>query len=200
TVSVSDNGSGGSNTYTKDADQANGSVTTPSSCGGTCGVRTLVFSAPVSHALSSGTITVSFPSGTLPMVKAATFFSFDGIVQPPSTAKDQTHAQPGSTQNVSNNATTATNLPNSGNTPSNTGSADELLIGALGYEDSQATITPGAGYTGLTQSAAGSKNKSNSLLMQPEFQVARATGTFAAGSGGLASNASASAQWAAAIV
>src|SRR4029077_4031923 len=46
------------NTYTKDADKANGSTTT--------GVRTLVFSAPVTTALSSGdAVTVTFQNAVV---------------------------------------------------------------------------------------------------------------------------------------
>src|SRR5205085_10067080 len=110
-------GSGGSNTYTKDADVTNVSLPT--------GVRTLVFSAPVTHALSGGTITVTFPSPT-PFDKAVTVFYFNGIASPSPADQVQT-------------ATGNSALPNSGNTPTTT-QADELLIGAIGFNNRTANI------------------------------------------------------------
>src|SRR6266446_1710536 len=71
-VTVGDTGVGGTNTYAKDADVTAGS--------GTNGIRTLVFSALVSHPLSAGTITIS-SEGT-PANMVATFFYFNGIVSP----------------------------------------------------------------------------------------------------------------------
>src|SRR5205809_236596 len=127
TVTVSDNGSGGSNSYTKDADGTNGS--------GTTGIRTLIFSAPVTHALSSGTITIcSCPTapacsrGTA-VNMAATSFYFNGIVSP--SPKDLCHTAAGNSTTPSSGitATTCTGI-----TPATTSQADELLVGAVGLD------------------------------------------------------------------
>src|SRR5439155_25771481 len=117
TVTVTDTAG---NTYTKTADKTNGS--------GTTGVRTLVFSAPVTTALSAGTITVTF-GATIPAAKSATFFSFNGLVSP-------------SPQDKSMTATGKSLSPNSGPTAT-TSQPNELLIGAIGVENG-AAITAGS--------------------------------------------------------
>src|SRR5206468_4450319 len=66
TINVSDSAG---NTYTKDADLTAGT--------GNKGIRTLVFSAPVSTALSNGTITVASSAS---VNIAATLFTFNGLV------------------------------------------------------------------------------------------------------------------------
>src|SRR5207245_374265 len=75
TVTVSDSGG---NTYSKDADVSNGS--------GTAGVRTLIFSAPVTHALSNGTITITVGNA---VNMASTYFYSSGLVSP--LPEDQSH-------------------------------------------------------------------------------------------------------------
>src|SRR5204862_7774763 len=84
-ITVDDNASGGSNTYTKDADVSNTS-------GISGGVRTLVFSARVIHALngtaSQGKVSVHFPPST-PAAKAVRFFSFNDLVSPPTADKSK---------------------------------------------------------------------------------------------------------------
>ncbi len=170
TVTVTDNGSGGSNTYTNDADATNGS--------GTNGVRTLVFSAPVTHALSSGTITINVSSS---VNIAASFFSFNGLVSP--SPKDQFHT-----------AIATSSAPNSGATATTT-QVDEVLIGAMGLEDRNATITAGSPFINLTASSAGGGQSSNSLLMQPEYRIVSATSAYTA-----SGSSSSSMPWAADIV
>src|SRR5439155_319586 len=160
------------NTYTKDADKTNGS--------GTSGVRTLVFSAPITTSLANGTITVATSPATNVNI-AATFFSFNGLVS--TSAADQLKTGTGSST-----------LPNSGNTLA-TSQPDELLIGALGIEDKNPAVTQGAGFTKLTQSSVTGGQATHNVYMQPEYEVVHSTGAYSAG-GTLGT----SAKWAAAIV
>src|SRR5439155_1382883 len=150
-VTVTDNATGGSNTYTKDADVPNGS--------GTTGVRTLLFSAPVSHALDGtalhGTITVNFPSFS--NKAAATFFSANGLVSP--LPVDKSHTATGNGTGADSGPTATTSQP------------DELLIGALGWEDKQAGINPGAGFTALSFGSTNSGSNDSNVTMLPEYRV-----------------------------
>ena len=154
------------NTYTKDADITN-----------TGNIRTLVFSAPVTHALSSGTITVNFPSPT-PTAKAVSFLSVNGLLSP--SAEDQ-----------SNTATGNSSAPNSGNVT--TVQADEFLIGSLGV------LSQGVSYNSFGQSfqavASGFAQADAVLSIQPTFLVANTTGTYAA-----SGSDNKTAPWAAAVV
>jgi len=177
TFTITDNGSGGSNTYTKDADVTNSSH-----------VRTLIFSAPVTHALSSGTITVN--STAIENI-AATFITANGLLS--LTPKDQS-------QTATGNSTT----PNSGNTAT-TSQADELLIGAVGFDERSQSVSAGAGFTNLCAlsgggcaSANGGQASGNGVMMQPEYEVVSTTGQYAASWSGANSNKST--QFAAAIV
>ena len=146
TVGVADNAG---NTYSNDEDVTNGSST--------AGVRTLVFSAPVAHALTSGTITVTF-TGTIPALKAATFFSFPDLMVP---VKDKNHHGTGTTTNTNK-------VADSGYTTS-LAQRNELLIGALGWEDRNITFTPGAGYSALPFSSANTGgNAQDNVTMEPE--------------------------------
>ncbi|PYV17385.1 MAG: hypothetical protein DMG21_08505, partial [Acidobacteria bacterium] len=145
---------------------------------------TLVFSAPVTTALTPGTITVTFPS-PVPFDKAATFIAANGLVQPPSVAKDKFHTATGNNE-----------LPNSGSTAATT-QADELLIGALGYNMRTQSLVAGTGFTNLTVSVTGGGSNANGVLMQAEYEVVHATGAYAASGSG---NANKAAPWAAAIV
>src|SRR5262249_26543764 len=105
-VTVSD---GKGNTYTKDADVTNGS--------GTSGVRTLIFSAPITNALTtSDKITVTF--GTSIAAKAVSVHVVGGLVS--ASLADQSHTGTGNSSS-----------PSSGTTGT-TAQADELLIGAVG--------------------------------------------------------------------
>jgi hypothetical protein len=106
-VSVTDSKS---NVYTRDVD-----IT-----GGTSGVRTLVFSAPVTTALAtSDTITVTFPSQAT--IKAASALSVSGLLS---------IGRLDVTSNGSGNTTSGTG--STGNVL--TSQADELLIGAVGVD------------------------------------------------------------------
>ncbi len=160
------------NTYTKDADVTNGS--------GTSGVRTLVFSARVTVALTtSDRVTATF--GTSTAAKAISVHSVSGLV---SVATDKTSTAIGNSSS-----------PSSGNTAT-TSQPDELLIGAVGVEDKSNTMTAGASFTNLTQANTGSGGGgSSNMIINSEYRIASATGAFAA-SGTL----TAAAQWAAAIV
>src|SRR6185503_11537890 len=114
------------NTYTQDKDVTNGS--------GTAGVRTLVFSARVTTALSSGAgddINISHPTVT---ARAAYALLVSGLVA--SSPVDQTAS-----------ATGTSTSPSVGPTATTT-QADEIILGAFGYEDG-GSFTPGSGYTGF---------------------------------------------------
>jgi hypothetical protein len=151
------------NTYSKDADVTNGS--------GTNGVRTLVFSAPVSIALNStDTITVSF-SATVAS-KAVSIYYVTGLVLP----KDQSATATGSSIS-----------PLSGNTATTTQDY-ELVFGAIGYENNSA-FTAGTGFTALTKIAAGTN-----LTIQPEWRIVTLKNAYAA-SGTITSG-----RWAALVV
>src|SRR6266581_215174 len=171
TVTVSDNGSGGSNSYTKDADVTNGS--------GTTGIRTLIFSAPVTHALSSGTITIcsgaTAPacSGGTAVNMAATSFYFNGIVSP--SPKDLCHTGTGNSTTPSSGITATTCT----GTPATTSQADELLVGAVGMDSKQGNLTAGNSFTNLTNSQDGG-SASNPLQLQPAYLVVDAAGQYAA--------------------
>ncbi|PYV25335.1 MAG: hypothetical protein DMG27_10330 [Acidobacteria bacterium] len=195
-VGVSDNatGSGSANFYSKDADVTNGT--------GTTGVRTLVFSAPVTRALSNNTITIC-SGGTGPSCSggtaanmAATFFYSNGIVSP--SPKDLCHTATGSgiTKNttVLSSGTTATSCTSS--TPATTSQADELLVGALGLDDHGGNLAPGNSFTNLATSQNGG-GASHTFQVQPSYLVVKATGQYAAT---WTYNQDSSRRWAAAIV
>ncbi len=169
------------NTYTKDADVTN-----------TGNIRTLVFSAPVTHALSSGTITVTFPSPT-PTDKAVSFLSVNGLV----TAAPQSLSQCGSTlisgaEDKCSTSTGNSTAPSSGSTAT-ASQSDELLIGALGV------FSQGVSYTSFGQSfqavPSGFAQADAVLSIQPTYRLANAIGTYAA-----SGSDNKSAPWAAAIV
>src|SRR5439155_9406062 len=195
-VGVSDNatGSGSDNCYSKDDDVTNGT--------GTTGVRTLVFSAPVTRALSNNTITIC-SGGTPPSCSggtaanmAATFFYSNGIVSP--SPKDLCHTATGSgiTKNttVLSSGTTATSWTSS--TPATTSQADELLVGALGLDDHGGNLAPGNSFTNLATSQNGG-GASHTFQVQPSYLVVKATGQYAAT---WTYNQDSSRRWAAAIV
>src|SRR6185436_10126944 len=93
-VSVSDVSG---NTYTLDADIANGS--------GTSGVRTLIFSAPVNTALASGdAVTVTFAASTA--VKAMQVNSVAGLISASRVDKVKTGTGSSGTATTGNSATT----------------------------------------------------------------------------------------------
>ncbi len=157
TVTVSDNATGGSNTYTKDAEVTNGS--------GTTGVRTLVFSAPVIHALtSSNTITIT-AGGAVNM--AATYFYSTGLVSP--SPKDKLSTNGG-------NSTT----PASGTTAV-TSQADELLLGAVTYErqQGQLDVSTGNSFVNLAKSSPGGQAP-NQFQLESAYQPVRAAGAYQA--------------------
>src|SRR5882724_3894965 len=185
-VTVSDTGSGGTNIYTNDADVTTGS--------GTSGIRTLIFSAFVNHALSAGTITIS---SVTPANMVATFFYFNGIVS--SSPKDLCHtgAGIGITKNttVLTSGITATAATCTGSTPAATSQADELLIGGLGLNDQGGSLTPGDSFTNLAKSQNGG-GASHTFQVQPSYLVVKNTGQYAAA---WTYNMDSSKHWAAAI-
>jgi hypothetical protein len=112
TVTLRDNKG---NTYTKDADVTNSTTLTS-------GVRTLVFSAPLTAPLLAGDrITNNF--ATAVTAKATSAFSVNGLVSVSRVDKTST---------ATNAAADTT--PNSGSTALTT-QADEFLVGAIGVED-----------------------------------------------------------------
>jgi hypothetical protein len=146
------------NTYTKDADVQNGTS------GSGTGVRTVVFSAPITTALVSGnTITVTFPSVT---AKAVSANEFSGLV---SAALDKTATATGATTSMS-----------SGNSAS-TAQANELLIGAFGVEDKAAIFTAGSSFTALSAGTSnGSGGAATNIQLFPEYRVVSASAVYAA--------------------
>jgi len=155
TVSVADTRG---NAYTSNADITNGS--------GTSGVRTVILSARVTTALTSGnTITVTFPSVA---AKAVSVNEFSGIAA--GNVLDRTSTATGTSTAPTSNATAATQQ------------ADELLIGAIGAETSTTeTFTVGASYTALTRIASGTNgNIANHVTINPEFRIVAATGAYTA--------------------
>src|SRR5438132_11542779 len=145
------------NTYSKDADQTNGS--------GTTGVRTLIFSTRVTSALASGdSFTVTFQNSIV--AKAIGASEFYGIV-----ALDRTATATGNSTTASSGLTAPTTQP------------AELLFGAIGVETKlNQTFTAGSGYTGLPreQSDPNAGNPGRHVTIDPEFRTVAATGSYAA--------------------
>src|SRR5919201_3394657 len=164
-VTVSDSAG---NSWTKDADVTN-----------TGFVRTLLFSARVTTALSAATVTISFPSPT-PGDKAASLFSFDGLVAV--SPQDKSHTATGNGNTPSSGATTTTSQ------------ADELLIGAIGEADGRALFDPGVNFSPLTTVNA---NGAGGQVIFPEYRLVNAMGTYDASA---TNNNNKPGQWAAAIV
>jgi hypothetical protein len=154
------------NSYTKDADIVNSAPT-----------RTLIFSARVTTALTTGnTITVSFGSSI--RYKNASAFSVSGLIASP---KDQAATA------------TGTNTTPSVGPTATTSQANELIIGAFGLDVSSGspTFTAGANYTMLPANVV-----SGAWGIYPEYQIVNATGAYSASgtwSGGVR-------DWSAAIV
>jgi hypothetical protein len=163
-VSVADSAG---NTYSTDADVANGS--------GTNGVRTLVFSAPVTTALANGTITITHPAAT---ARAARALKVAGILPPP----DQMASNAGSN-----------NVPSSGTTPATT-QASELVIAAFGYENT-GPFSVGPGYTTLNTVNSAPGAGTAHVSIGSEYKTNNATGTQSA-----TATLGTSGNWAAAIV
>src|SRR5205823_10604459 len=142
------------------------------------GIRTLFFSAPVTHALSSGTITIcsgaTAPacSGGTAVNMAATSFYFNGIVSP--SPKDLCHTAAGNSTTPSSGITATTCT----GTPATTSQADELLVGAVGMDSKQGVLTAGDSFTNLANSQDGG-SASNTLQLQPAYLVVGATGQYA---------------------
>ena len=160
------------NTYTNDADITNGS--------GTSGVRTLIFSAPVTSALvSADLITVTFGSAVVGKAVSASYVN--GLVV--ASRVDKTASMTGTSTAPSSGNSTPTSQP------------DELVLGAIGVQETSTTATtltaPGAGYTALTGSGTAS---TTGVRILPEYKIVSATSTYS-GDGTL----SASKLWAAAV-
>src|SRR6266542_3251507 len=167
-VSATDTGSGGSNAYTVDADVRNNG----SSDSAANGVRVVVLRAPVTHALSSGSITMSHPSVA---ARAARVMVVSGLASSPI---DQTATSTG-----------PSGTPSVGPTPATT-QADELILAVFGYEEA-AGFTPAGGYTEVGGDRVRSGNNSSaSVSIAAEYKILSATGTQSA-SGMLGSGASA---------
>jgi prepilin-type N-terminal cleavage/methylation domain-containing protein len=141
-----------SNTYSNDAD-----------VNYTNYVRTVVLSAPVTTALkTSDTIKVTCPSVSL---KAVSVYYISGLVSSSRVDKIST-----------NYGNSNRNFPSSGDTAT-TSQANELLIGAIGYND-DAAFNRGNGFTALTASTA---SHNGNITIQPEYQIVTSTGQYSAG-------------------
>ena len=140
------------NTYTADADVTNGS--------GTSGVRTIVFSAPVTTALVSGnTITVTHPTAT---ARALSVNEFSGLATTAAFDKK-----------ASATNTVANMTPSSGSTAT-ISQPVELLIGAIGVEGkSSDTFTAGSGYTALSSTGSGQSGSDGTIYItiDPEYRI-----------------------------
>src|SRR2546422_11425770 len=62
--------------------------------------------------------------------------------------------------------------------------ADELLIGAVGIENSSTAFTVGSSYTALSPAAANTGTATNSIAILPEYRIVAATGAYTAGGSG----------------
>ncbi|MGA2221363.1 MAG: YDG domain-containing protein, partial [Verrucomicrobiia bacterium] len=156
TVTVTDSGG---NTYTKDADLASSA---------NYQARTLVFSAPVTVALTtSSTITLHF-SGTGVNEVNVSGVKVTGLVAASRVDKTAT-------------ATGTGTSPSSGNTATTT-QAGELLIGAIGLDISTGspTFTAGANYTALPAKIITGIPSGGWFGIYPEYQIVSATGAYAA--------------------
>jgi hypothetical protein len=147
------------NVYTQDADVPNGT--------GTAGVRTVVFSAPMTTALGAGdTVSVSFPTVA---AKGVSVDEFAGLA--PSPGLDRSALAIGTSTTPSSGFTAATSQ------------ASELLLGAIGAEtESTQPLVAGPSYTALVPGSSGGAGAPGSnVTIVPEFRVVAATGSFAAG-------------------
>src|SRR5206468_10048157 len=97
------------------------------------GVRTRLFSARVVNTLN-GTINVTF-ANTIPCDKVATFFYVTDLVSP--SRQDQGSTKVGNDTNPTSDTTPPTSQP------------DELLVGALAYNNRTGGITPTGGFNAL---------------------------------------------------
>ena len=150
------------------------------STGVTTGVRTVVLSAHVTTALvSSDHVTITHPSVTS---RAASACYVSGIVS--ASRVDQT-AVGGSTTAATSGATGS----------ATTRYKDEVLIGAVGIENSSTAFTVGASYTALSPVAANTGTAGTSIAILPEYRIVNATGAYTAGGSGWASS-----RWAADMV
>lgn len=173
TVTVSDTAG---NTYSKDADVSNNGGSS------TSGVRTLIFSAPVTSALASGNvITVTF--GANVTAKAVSAFSISGLITQ-SSARDQVATNTGNNKNL-----------NSGNTPTATTQTHELLFNVIGDEDRTVDFTAGSNLTALTPASTSGGSPTSSITVLPQFRIVTTKGTYS--TAGTTDN---SARWASALV
>jgi len=145
------------NVYAKDVDVTQGS--------GTSGVRSVIFSAPITAALVSGnTITVTHPSLA---ARAMSADEFSGLGT--SGTLDKTASATGSSTSPSSGTTATTSQPS------------ELLIGAIDVETRGDTFTVGSGYTSLASiSSASNGNATSNVTMNAEYRIVSATGGYAA--------------------
>jgi hypothetical protein len=166
------------NAYQLDADVTNGS--------GTEGVRTLVFSAPVTAALTtSDTITVNFPTTVAKTVSAV---KVAGLVAANRVDRVSTNGASGPTP--SSGATAPTSQP------------DELLLGVVGNEvGAGQTFSAGGGFTALPRGTSGAGVVSTlHVSVFPEYRIVTGAGSYTA-SGTLSYNGPPGpTQWSAAVV
>src|SRR5262249_20016761 len=124
--------------------------------------------------------TVSFPSAT-PTQKAATFLYMADLVSP--VAADKSVKATGTSASPSSGTTVTTSQP------------DELLLGAIGVDDKNQTVTASSNFTNRTSRFTW--GGSEGVLMQPAYRIVNATGQYV-DSGSM--NPSKNLDWAAALV
>jgi len=157
TVSIADSKGNG---YSNDADVTNGSSGS--------GVRTIIFSAPITTPLVAGdTITVNFPSTISSKAVSACYVS--RLISASWVDKTQT-----GTGNSSSS-------PSSGATVATT-QASEVIFGAIGVEDhiSSDTMTAGTGFTLLTPASADTGSGNTSITVFPEYTIVSTTAAYTA--------------------
>jgi hypothetical protein len=141
-VTVADNGSGGSNTYTK--------VSSTTSAGVNATLSVSVLTAPITHALTTAsTITISGCNSTGNGCEA-TILEFQGIAT--SSSLD--------IQNTNTNNTTASTTPTVTMTTTN---AHDLLFAAIGNDVSPGGFSAGTGYNQPANSAETSNSRTVSV-------------------------------------
>ena len=160
------------NTYTVDANIANGS--------GTSGVRTAILSARNIVALAQGdVISCSHPSSSARVLSAN---EFSGIASALPVDKTKT-------------GTGSSTSPSSGSTATTT-QAVELLFGAVGVEGAATeTFTSGAGYATAGRAGTTAVTADSNITVNPEYKLVSATAAYAA-----TGTLGAARKWSAAIV
>src|SRR5207248_5876313 len=159
------NGTGSPAKYSQDKDVSNRTSDTS-------GVRTLVFSARVTTALSGGSITITHPSLTA-VSGAGAARTARALVVP------DLALSPWLDQTASNTGTGGKTTALSAGTSPATTQLDELVIAAFGYEADMSTFVAGSSYTSLDEAASGNggNDKTVHVTIGAEYKTVSPTGT-----------------------